>query len=124
MVIRHPLTTKVIGCAIEVHRTLGPGLLENTYDNCLAKEFTRQQVPFTRQLVLPVVYKDSTVDFGYRLDFLIEDWLVVEVKAVDRLAPVHSAQILTYMKLMKARQGLLINFNVAILVRGLRSFLL
>ena len=119
-----PLAEKVIGCAIEVHQSLGPGLLESAYEQCLAHEFAAQGLTFGRQVSLPVTYKGVYLDCGYRIDFLIERALLVELKAVEHVLPIHHAQILTYLKLLGVRQGLLINFNVGRLVNGLKSFLL
>jgi GxxExxY protein len=124
VVIHYPLAGKVIGCAIEVHRALGPGLLEVTYEECLDSELKRRGIAFARQVPLPATYKDAKIDCAYRLDFLVEGALIVEVKAVEKVAPVHHAQVLTYLKLLKVKQGLLINFNVPVLVRGVKSFLL
>ena len=118
-----PLGRKVIGCAIEVHRALGPGLFESAYEPCLAHELTLCGIAFARQMPLPVVYRGVHLDCGYRADFLIEGALLVELKAVDRILPIHQAQILTYVKLLGVPQGLLINFNVPRLVDGLQSFL-
>ena len=117
---RDPLTQQVIGCAIEVHRTLGPGLLESTYEKCLAHELKLAGLPFIKQAAMPIDYKGTTLDCGYRLDFLIDDYLVVELKAVEQLLPIHQAQVITYMKLAEAPVGLLINFNVKLLKDGIR----
>jgi GxxExxY protein len=117
---RDPLTEKVIGCAIEVHRYLGPGLLESTYEKCLAHELALAGISFAAQVPIPVEYKDVTLDCGYRLDFLVEDYLVVELKAAEQLRPIHEAQLITYMKLAEAPVGLLINFNVKLLKDGIR----
>jgi GxxExxY protein len=119
-----PLARKVIGAAIEVHSVLGPGLLESAYEHCLAHEFTIQGLTFRRQLQLPVAYKSIALDCGYRIDFLVGDELVLEIKAVDRILPIHEAQVLTYLKLLRARQALLINFDVRRLVDGLKSYLM
>jgi GxxExxY protein len=113
-----------LGAAIEVHRTLGPGLLESAYEECLVREFVLRGMPFERQKALPVVYKDVKLDCGYRMDLLVNDTVVVELKAVEALAPVHEAIILTYMRLSGKKLGLLINFNVAILKDGVRRFVL
>jgi GxxExxY protein len=110
----------VIGSAIEVHRTLGPGLLESAYEECLAREFALRQIPFERQKPLPVEYKGVKLDCGYRLDFLVAEMVVVEVKAIDALLPLHEAQLLTYLKLGGWKIGLLINFHVTLLKNGLR----
>jgi GxxExxY protein len=114
----------VIGCAIEVHRELGPGLLESTYEQCLARELALQGVPFALQVGVPIEYKGARLDCGYRLDLLVEDRIIVELKAVAALDPIHEAQILAYMKLAKIKIGLLINFNVLRLKDGLRRFVL
>ena len=114
------LTKVIIGAAIEVHRTLGPGLLESAYEACLSYELAQRGLRFERQKPLSVVYKGINLDIGYRLDLLIEDQVVVEVKAVDELAPIHHAQLLSYLKLSGYKVGLLINFNVLILMNGLR----
>jgi GxxExxY protein len=117
---RDPLTQQVIGCAIEVHRNLGPGLLESTYEKCLAHELKLAGLSFINQVSMPIDYKGITLDSGYRLDFLIDDYLVVELKAVEQLLPIHQAQLITYMKLAEAPVGLLINFNVKLLKDGIR----
>ena len=114
------LTERIIGAAIEVHRQVGPGLLESAYQECLAHEFALQGLPFERELVMPVEYKGTSLDCGYRLDFLVSGKIVVELKAVDALLPIHEAQLLTYLKLSGCRVGLLINFNVPVLTRGIR----
>jgi GxxExxY protein len=114
-------TQGIIGAAIEVHRALGPGLLESAYDRCLARELALRSVPFVRQLRLPVEYKGLRLDCGYRVDFVI-DGVVVEVKSVAASEPVHEAQLLTYMKLGHWALGLLINFNVRMLKNGIRRF--
>jgi len=116
------LTAKAIGCAIEVHRTLGPGLLESTYDQCLARELDLQRVPFQLQVPLPVPYKGVKLDCGYRVDVLVADELILELKAIEQLKGIHEAQILTYMKLARIKIGLLINFNVSLLKDGIRRF--
>ena len=106
------VSNKVIGCAIEVHRALGPGLLESAYQQCLAHELSTSDIPFSIEHPLPVEYKSIKLDCGYRADFLISDKLLVELKSVERLAPIHEAQLLTYMKLASVSTGLLMNFNV------------
>ena len=113
-------TEKIIGAAIEVHRTVGPGLLESAYEECLAHELHLQGLNYERQAPLPLVYKSAKLDCGYRLDFLVENTVVVELKAIDALHPIHIAQILTYMKLGNWPIGLLINFNVPCLKDGLK----
>jgi len=118
------LSNKVLGCAIEVHRELGPGLLESTYEQCLAYELTDAKIPFKLQVELPVEYKRIKLACGYRIDLLADDRLIVELKSVDQLLKIHEAQILTYMKLAAVRVGLLINFNVDVLRKGVRRFVL
>jgi GxxExxY protein len=114
------ISERVIGAAIEVHRSVGPGLLESAYEECLGHELMLQQIRFRRQHPLPLEYKGIRLDCGYRLDFLVEDSLVVEVKSVERLEQVHTAQLLTYLKLGGWSLGLLINFNVAVLRIGIK----
>jgi GxxExxY protein len=112
------LTEQVIGAAIEVHRTLGPGLLESAYEECLCHELHLRRMAFVRQVPLPVQYKGVNLDCGYRIDLLIEDKLILELKTLEHVLPVHEAQLLTYLKLSGKRVGLILNFNVATLVRG------
>ena len=116
------LTSKVIGCAIAVHRELGPGLLESTYKQCLAHELSLNNINFQLELDLPVKYKGVFLDCGYRIDLLIEDKLVIELKVVEGLNNIHKAQVLTYMKLAKKATGLLINFNTELLKDGIQRF--
>jgi GxxExxY protein len=123
-VIFDSLSNKVIGCAIEVHRELGPGLLESAYEQCLAAELSRLQIPFQIQVDLPINYKGMPLNCGYRIDLLINNQLIVELKSIEQLLKIHEAQILTYMKLAKVNLGLLMNFNVPILKRGIRRFVL
>ncbi len=118
------LSNRVIGCAIEVHRNLGPGLLESTYERCLAQELKLNEIDFRLQHPLPVEYKGTRLDCGYRIDVLVEDEIIVELKSVERLLGIHEAQLLTYMKLAGIKQGFLINFNVRRLKYGLKSFVL
>jgi GxxExxY protein len=113
------LTEKIIGAAIEVHRALGPGLLESIYQACLAREFTLRGLKIVEQRSLPVEYKGLRLESGYLLDFLVEGKIVVELKAVDSMNAVHEAQLLTYLKLTGCKVGLLINFNVAVLKNGI-----
>jgi len=114
------VTEAIIGAAIEVHRTLGPGLLEAAYEECLCHELRLRGIPFERQRPLPVTYKGLDLECGYRLDLLVHDAVVVEIKAVEALQPIHEAQLLTYLKLGGWKVGLLINFNVPILKNGIR----
>ena len=117
---KDPLSRKVIGCAIQVHRELGPGLLESAYEECLCHELTVRGIPFNRQQPLPVAYKGVMLDCGYRLDLLVANAVVVEIKAVETILPIHEAQLLTYLKLGGWHVGLLVNFNVPILKDGIK----
>lgn len=114
------LTQKVIGCAIEVHKQLGPGLLETSYEACLIHELKAQKIYAISQVDLPINYKGELIETGYRLDILIPNKLIIELKSVDRLAPIHTAQLITYLKLSNIKTGLLINFNVKKLTDGLK----
>lgn len=114
------LTREIIGAAIEVHRNLGPGLLESAYQQCLARELTLREVPYERERPLPLEYKGLRLNCGYRADFLVSDAVVVETKSIEAIAPVHEAQLITYMRLGNWKVGLLINFNVLVLTRGIR----
>ena len=116
------LSRRVIGCAIEVHRNLGPGLLESTYRQCLAYELSHAGLSFQMEVPLPVRYKETLLDCGYRIDLLVNGDLVVEAKSVETLLPIHHAQILTYMRLSNVPLGLLINFNVTKLQNGIKHF--
>ena len=118
------LTKKVIGCAIEVHKILGPGLLESTYEQCLARELSLSEINFKIQVPLPVEYKGFHLDCGYRIDMLIKERLILELKSVEKVAEIHKAQLLTYMKLANIKIGLLINFNVKLLKDGIERFVL
>jgi GxxExxY protein len=118
------LTEKIIGAAIEVHRHLGPGLLEMAYETCLAYELEQLGLAVERQKALPLVYKDIHLDQGYRLDLLVEQKVIVELKVVEQLMPVHEAQILSYLEFSGCRLGLLINFNVKLLKNGIRRFVM
>lgn len=120
----YELTERVIGLAIEVHRHLGPGLLESAYEECLGFELQQSGIEYRRQVVLPVAYKDVRLDCGYRIDIVAERRLIIEVKAVERILPIHEAQILTYLRLSRLRVALLINFNTVILKSGFRRFVL
>jgi GxxExxY protein len=120
--LRDPLTEQIIAAAIEVHRTLGAGLLESTYHACLAHELQQRKVRVREQVLLPVVYKGLFLPEGYRIDLLVADKVVVEVKSVDRLHPVHGAQLRTYLRLSAIRHGLLLNFNVPKMVDGVKRY--
>jgi len=114
------LSGEVISAAIEVHKILGPGLLESAYEECLCRELELRQIPYERQKELPIEYKGIKLDCGYRLDVLVENRLLLELKACDALQPIHKAQLLTYLKLTGIKVGLLINFNVPILKQGIK----
>jgi GxxExxY protein len=116
------LTEKIIGCAIEVHKILGPGLLESAYEECLAYELTKAGLSIERQCLLPIVYKEIKLDHGYRLDIVVEEEVIIELKTVEAISPVHRAQVLTYMKLSGIDLGLIINFNVKMLKDGIKRF--
>jgi len=124
MVDDNPLSRRVIGLGIEVHRELGPGLLESAYEACLAWELAQQGIAHQRQMELPLQYKGVRLDVGYRLDLLVDRKLIVEVKAVDHIEPVHEAQLLTYMKLLRVPVGLILNFKTAVLRDGIRRLVL
>ena len=118
------LSNQVIGCAIRVHHELGPGLLESTYEQCLGYELGLAGIEFKLQLPLPVRYKGLLLDCGYRIDVLVQDMLILELKSVEAILAVHQAQVLTYMKLSGIKTGLLVNFNVAQLKSGIKRFVL
>lgn len=113
-------TESVIGAAIEVHRHLGPGLLESAYEECLCEELSLRKIPFKRQVTLPVAYKGKKLDIGYRVDLLVNDEVVVELKTVETILPIHEAQTLTYMRLGGWQVGLILNFNVTVLKNGIK----
>jgi GxxExxY protein len=114
------ITEKIIGAAVAVHRELGPGLLESAYEACLAYELTQSGLSVERQKGLPMKYREVVLDCGYRMDLLVEDSVVVEVKAIENMLPVHEAQLLSYLRMSGHKVGLLINFNVRTLVAGIR----
>ena len=114
------ITEQIIGGAIAVHKALGPRLLESVYEACLVYELRQRGLKIEQQKELPIIYGDVKLDCGYRLDLFVEDLVIVELKTVDRLAPIHEAQLLSYLKLADCRLGLLINFNVTLLKRGIR----
>jgi GxxExxY protein len=116
------LSHAIIGAAIEIHRTLGLGLLEAVYEECLAREFTLKAIPFERQKPIPLVYKDLKLECGYRLDFLVSTRIVVEIKSIEAIAPIHESVMLTYLRLSGMSLGLLINFNVPMLKDGIRRY--
>ena len=124
MAIDDEITQQIIGFAIEVHRALGPGLLESAYEGCLCHELTLAKVAYQRQVPLPVVYKGFKLDCGYRMDLVVRGEVVVEVKTVERIQPIHEAQLLTYLKLSGLKRGLLLNFHSAVLRNGIKRMLL
>jgi len=118
------ITEKIIGCAIEVHKILGPGLLESVYEECLSYELITSGLTILRQVAVPIVYKELRLEQGYRIDILVENSVVVELKSIDAFNPVHEAQILTYMRLANKSIGLLLNFNVLLLKKGIKRYIL
>ena len=124
VLIQGGLTEKIIACAIEVHRHLGPGLMESAYEECLCYELAQHGLPFERQKELPVQYKDVTLKCGYRIDVVVDEKVIIELKCVESILPVHEAQILTYLKLTKMEVGLIINFHVPVLRDGIKRFVL
>jgi len=124
MIENDPLTEKIIGAAIEVHRVLGPGLLESAYEECLCHELCLQKIAFERQQPLPVVYKGVRLDCGYRLDVVVERRVLLELKTVEKILPIHEAQLLTYLRLAGIRTGLILNFNVPALRQGIMRMVL
>ncbi len=118
--LRHEeLTAQIFGAAIEVHKTLGPGLLESAYEECLCHELNLRGLRFERQITVPVSYKGVNLDCGYKLDILVEDTVILELKCVERITSIHEAQLLTYMKLLNKPVGFIINFNVPVLRAGI-----
>ncbi len=117
-------TEAVIGAALEVHKHLGPGLLESAYEECLCHELNLRNIPFKRQVPLPINYKGTNVDCSYRIDLLVNDEVIVELKSVESISPIHEAQTLTYMRLGNWKVGLILNFNVPILVKGVKRLVL
>ena len=118
------ITYKIIGCTYEVHKILGPGLLESTYETCLCYELEKQGLKFEKQKELMINYKGTTLNNGYRIDILVEDSIVLELKSVENLLPIHTAQILTYLKLSEHNLGLLINFNVTNRQNGIHRYII
>lgn len=118
------LSETIIGLCIEVHRNLGPGLLESTYEECLCYELAKKEVRFSRQFAVPLRYKEVSLDCGYRLDIVVEDQIILELKSVESILPIHEAQLLTYMKLMNKHVGLLINFNSLVVSKNIKRFVL
>jgi GxxExxY protein len=121
---RDPLTNRVIGLAIGVHRELGPGLLESAYEECLCFELKEAGIGYSRQMPLAIVYKGARLDCGYRLDIVVQRELIIEIKAVEHLLRIHDAQMLTYLRLSEHKVGLLMNFNTLVLKDGVRRFVL
>ena len=123
MLVTNPLVNAVIGCAITVHRELGPGLLESAYQRCLCWELSAHGIAHESEVPIPLMFRGMSLDCGYRIDILLDSWLVVEIKSVKAVAPIHMAQVLTYMRLCNAKQGLIFNFNSVRLKDGIRSVL-
>ncbi len=121
--LENEITEKIIGCAIVVHRELGPGLLESAYKECLAFELIESGLKVRREVPMPIVYKDVKLDHGYRIDLLVENKIVVELKTVEALTDVHKAQVLTYLRLGDFKIGLLFNFNSAVLVKNMKRII-
>ncbi|MCF8297967.1 MAG: GxxExxY protein [Saprospiraceae bacterium] len=121
--IENELSKKIIGCAIEVHKQLGPGLLESAYQECLFYELKQAGLKVQKEKPMPIVYKEIKLDHGYRIDLLVEDKVVIEIKTVEALNEVHTAQVLTYLKLGNYKLGLLMNFHTKILINGLKRFI-
>jgi GxxExxY protein len=119
MLLEQQITESIIGGAIEVHRELGPGLLESAYEECFCHELHLRNLSFQRQVELPVAYKGLKLDCGYRLDVVVENAVIVELKSIEQISPIHQAQLLTYLRLSGKKVGLLINFNVAVLKNGI-----
>jgi len=119
VLLEEDLTEQIIGAAVEVHRVLGPGLLESVYEECLCHELNLRGIRCERQVELPIQYKDVKLGAGYRVDVIVANRVVVEIKAVERALPVHEAQLLTYLRLSGMHVGLLLNFNVAVMKRGI-----
>jgi GxxExxY protein len=124
MTLDDPLTQRIIGSAIEVHRSLGPGLLESIYEECLCVELNAANIRYRRQVPLPVTYKGIALDCSFRVDVVVEEQVIVEVKSVENLLPIHQAQLLTYMKLSGIGRGLVLNFHTAVLKDGIRRMTL
>jgi GxxExxY protein len=123
-VTENELSHEVIGACMEVHKLLGPGLLESAYQECLGRELSLRDIPYEKEKPFPVEYKGVRVDCGYRVDFLVAGQIVLELKSVEGVLPVHEAQVLTYLKLAGCRLGLLVNFNVPVLKDGIRRFVI
>jgi GxxExxY protein len=118
------LSSKIINAAIEVHKELGPGLLESAYEECLCHEFRLKEINFERQKSLPIIYKDIMLDCGYKLDIIVENAIILELKACEKIEPIHKAQLLTYLKLSNLKLGLLLNFNVPLMRDGIKRVVL
>ena len=121
--IENDLSRKIIGCAIEVHKQLGPGLLESAYQECLYYDLKQAGLKVQKEKPMPIIYKDVKLDHGYRIDLLVEEKVVVEIKTVDAFIDVHTAQVLTYLKLGNYKLGLLLNFHVTVLKNGIKRII-
>lgn len=120
----NPISKTIVDCAFKVHKTIGPGLLESAYEECMEKEFIKRGVPYKRQFEMPIYYNDGRLKTPYRVDFLVDDCVIVELKAVDKLLPIHQAQALTYLKLSKLNLALLINFNTPLIKDGIKRLVI
>ena len=123
IMIENNITKEIIGAAIDVHRELGPGLMESIYEECLSIELTRRNISFEQQKIIPIIYKQQAIQSNFRLDLIVENKIIVELKAVEYLLPVHEAQLLTYLKSTECKIGLLINFNVPVLKNGIKRLI-
>ncbi len=122
--LENKISQKIIKCAIEVHKQLGPGLLESIYEECLCKEFELNGIKYTRQKELPIIYKNIKLSERYRIDLIVEELVIVEIKCVEAILPVHQAQVLTYLRLTGLRLGLILNFNTEVLKKGIKRVVL
>ncbi len=120
----NPLAKEVVDCVFKVHKTLGAGLLESAYEECLAKEFLKRGIPFKKQVIFPIYYEDELLETIFRADFIVDDCIILELKSTEKIAPAHEAQILTYLRLSKRRLGFLINFGAPLIKDGIRRFAL
>jgi GxxExxY protein len=120
----YSLTEQVIGSAIEVHKTLGPGLLESVYQRCLAYELNQRNINFATEVTIPIHYKDQKIDCAFRADIIVENKIILELKAIEKILPIHEAQLITYLKLTKMRLGLILNFNTKLLKDGIKRMIL
>jgi GxxExxY protein len=121
---KDPLTGKIVNCAFYVHQQLGPGLLESAYEECLAFMFLKEKLAYSRQVTMPIEFDGNKIDNAYRLDFVVENSVILELKAVEKILPVHEAQMLTYLKLSKIKTGLILNFNSRLMKEGIKRYVI